>query len=261
MARTVDVLEEDHGRRWRKMPALRDTPKMNSSYSASRAVDGKYYEVATPRSVAERTMVRARDRIYDDFIRLCRPTSEETILDVGVSDVVGDGANVLERRYPYQQRLTAVGLGAAEEFRATFPGVTYQQVVANESLPFPDNSFDIAASNAVLEHVGSQENQCRFVRELMRIGKRVFITVPHRLFPIEHHTGIPFLHWTDSGFALMCKLLGKEDWGLSENLILMSRRRLRASCAADAGVTIGTTGIRLGPWSSNLYLYWNGNQA
>lgn len=234
---------------------------MNSSHSASRTVDGKYYEVATPRSFAERLMVLARDRIYGDFIRLCRPAAQETILDVGVSDVIGDGANVLERRYPHQQRLTAVGLGAAEEFRATFPGVTYRQVVANESLPFPDKSFDIAISNAVLEHVGSPENQRRFVGELMRIGKRIFITVPHRLFPVEHHTGVPLLHWTDSGFALMCKLLGKEDWARPENLILMSRRRLRATCPPDVRVTIGTTGIPLGLWSSNLYLYWDGKQA
>lgn len=233
---------------------------MNSSHPAFGTVDSKYYEVATPRSFAERLMVRARDRIYDDFIRLCHPTSEETILDVGVSDVIGDGANVLERRYPYQQRLTAVGLGPAEEFRGTFPEVSYRQVVANEPLPFPDKSFDIVTSNAVLEHVGSPENQRRFVGELMRIGKRVFITVPHRLFPVEHHTGIPFLHWTDPGFALMCKLLGKEDWARPENLILMSRKRLRASCP-DARATIGATGIPLGPWSSNLYLYWLGKQA
>jgi len=234
---------------------------MNSDRSSSRIVDSKYYEVATPRSFAERLMVLARDRIYDDFIRLCHPTSEETILDVGVSDVISDGANVLERRYPNQQRLTAVGLGTAREFRATFPGVTYRQVAADEALPFSDKSFDIAASNAVLEHVGSPANQRRFVGELMRVGKRIFITVPHRLFPVEHHTGVPFLHWTDSGFALLCKLLGKEDWSRPENLILMSRRRLRASCPLDARITIGTTGIPLGPWSSNLYLYWDGQQA
>lgn len=234
---------------------------MNSNHSLSRIVDARYYEVATPRSFAERLMILARDRIYDDFIRLCHPTSEDTILDVGVSDVISEGANVLERRYPNQQRLTAVGLGAAEEFCATFPGVTYRQVTANESLPFPDKSFDIAASNAVLEHVGSPENQRRFVAELMRVGKRVFITVPHRLFPVEHHTGVPFLHWMDFSFAQICKLLGKEDWSRPENLILMSRRRLRASSPLGARITIGSTGIPLGLWSSNLYLYWDGNQA
>jgi SAM-dependent methyltransferase len=230
-------------------------PPLTTSDPSPGAVDGKYYEVATPRSFAERLTKLARDRIYDDFIRICRPEPDETILDVGVSDVIGDAANVIERRYPYPRRLTAAGLGLADEFRAAFPEVNYQRITANEPLPFPDGAFDIATSNAVLEHVGSAENQGRFVGELMRVGRRVFITVPNRFFPLEHHTGIPFLHWTDSSFALTCRLLGKEAWARSETLILMSRPRLRAACPPGARVEIGRTGVKLGPLSANLYLY------
>ena len=218
-------------------------------------VDGKYYEVATPNSLAERLVIRARDRIYSDFLRLCQPRPEETILDVGVSDVVGDAANVLERCYPYPDRITAVGLGTAEDFRAAFPLVTYRQVEPNEPLPFADKSFDVATSNAVLEHVGSPQSQHRFVAELMRVARRVFLTVPHRFFPVEHHTAVPLLHWTDTGFALACRLLGKQDWSNPENLILMSRRRLRAVCPRGVRAEIGTTGVPLGPFSGNLYLY------
>ncbi len=94
---------------------------MTTSQTTSGAVDRKYYEVATPASFAERLVIKARDRIYDDFIRICRPSPQATILDIGVSDVIGDAANVLERRYPHLTNVTAVGLGTAEEFRATFP--------------------------------------------------------------------------------------------------------------------------------------------
>lgn len=218
-------------------------------------VDRKYYEVAPPDSVGERLMIRARDRIYDDFMRICRPQPEETILDVGVSDVTGNAANLLERRYPHQERLTAAGLGTAEEFQAAFPRIRYQQIVANEPLPFADGQFDIATCNAVLEHVGSQENQRRFVSELLRVGCRVFLTVPHRYFPVEHHTAIPFLHWTDPTFALACRLTGKQKWSRVEHLILMSRRRLRVACPPGITPQIGPTGILLGPCSANLYLY------
>ncbi len=221
-------------------------------------MDTKYYEVATPKSSAERLAIQARNRIYSDFVLKCRPRREETILDVGVSDVTGDAANVLERCYPFPERITAVGLGTAEDFRAAFSRVTYRQIVANKPLPFADGSFDIATSNAVLEHVGSPESQCRFIAELIRVGGRVFLTVPNRFFPIEHHTAIPLLHWTDAGFALACRLLGKQDWSRPENLILMSRRRLRATCPSGARVEIGTTGVLLGPCSSNLYLYADG---
>lgn len=231
---------------------------MASVQSSRGAADDKYYEVATPGSLAARLTIQARSRIYEDFTRICRPTPEETILDAGVSDVITDAANALEQHYSHQERITAVGLGTAEEFRAKFPRVSYRQVPAGECLPFPDKSFDIATSNAVLEHVGSVVNQRRVVAELMRVARRIFITVPNRFFPIEHHTAIPFLHWTDASFALACRLTGKKDWSRPENLILMSRWRLRASCPMDTRVEIGTTGLALGPFSSNLYLYWEG---
>ena len=194
----------------------------------SNQVDRHYYEVATPGSISEKLAVIARDKIYTDFLKFCRPSASDKILDVGVSDVVGDAANVLERRYSPQCNITAVGLGRGDAFKASFPQIQYRQVVANDALPFDDGSFDIVTSNAVLEHVGSVENQRFLISELLRVGGCVFVTVPHRFFPIEHHTAIPFLHWFDSSFTLACRLFDKEKWASPENLILMSQQRLRA---------------------------------
>jgi hypothetical protein len=220
-------------------------------------VDTKYYEVATPRSLSERLVIRARDRIYADFMRICVPGAQDSVLDVGVSDVVGDAANVLERRYPHRHRITAVGLGSGEDFAAAYPDVAYRQIEANRPLPFADDEIDIVTSNAVLEHVGSPENQRRFVAELMRVGRRGFLTVPNRFFPVEHHTGIPLLHWMDRSFAIACRLVGKPQWSRPDTLILMSRARLRAACPPGVPVRIGSTGLLLGPFSANLYLYWD----
>ena len=89
------------------------------------------------------------------MIRHCRPGRDDTILDVGVSDVVNDAANMLERKYPHPERITAAGLGEGDAFRAAYPKVTYRRIEANRPLPFADKAFDIAVSNAVLEHVGS----------------------------------------------------------------------------------------------------------
>ncbi len=221
-------------------------------------VDSRYYEVAAPGSISERLAIIARDIIYDDFMRLCSPISSDKILDVGVSGVVCDAANVIERRYTHRERITAVGIGRGDEFIASFPQVKYQQIAVNEALPFVDRSFDVVTSNAVLEHVGSIENQRFFISELMRVGGRVFITVPNRFFPVEHHTAIPFLHWFDATFTAVCQLSGKEKWSRPENLILMSRQRLKDVCPAGGVVKIGATGIRLGPFSSNLYLFAHG---
>src|SRR5206468_11480186 len=116
-------------------------------------VDDKYYQVVAPRSMAERLTIAARDRIYADFLERCRPAAADTILDVGVSDVVNEASNVLERKYPHPDRITAVGLGVGAEFRGAFPRVAYRRIEANWPLPFADKAFDIAVSNAVLEHV------------------------------------------------------------------------------------------------------------
>ena len=90
--------------------------------------DGQYYEVATPGSLSEKLVAVARDRIYADFLRLCEPDASDTILDVGVSDVVGDAANVIERRYSVQNKITAVGLGPGDAFKVSFPKIHYRQM-------------------------------------------------------------------------------------------------------------------------------------
>jgi hypothetical protein len=216
-------------------------------------VDGKYYEAVPPRSLGERLTIAARDRIYDDFIRCCRPAPDDTILDVGVSDVVNDAANMLERKYPHPDRITAAGLGEGDAFRAAFPQTAYRRITPDQPLPFADKAFAISTANAVLEHVGSPVRQARFVAEMIRVARKVFVTVPHRYFPVEHHTAIPFLHFWDATFAPACRALGKSEWADEANLILMSKARLRALGPANAAVDY--TGLRLGPLSSNLLLF------
>jgi hypothetical protein len=200
-------------------------------------------------------MVMARDKIYDDFVRVSSPEADDTILDIGVSDVINDAANVLERRYPFPRKITAVGLSPGDDFKAEFPSVTYRQVRQESPLPFGNGAFDIVTSNAVLEHAGSPENQRRMLGEMVRVGRRVFLTVPSRFFPVEHHTAIPLLHWTDLSFSMACRAFGKQEWARPENLILMSRRSLEAVCPAGVSAKIAFTGICLGPFSSNLYMY------
>jgi ubiquinone/menaquinone biosynthesis C-methylase UbiE len=218
-------------------------------------IDGKYYEAVKRGGISERALILARDRIYWDLIALTKLVSGQKVIDVGVSDVISDGANLLERKYPHPSDITACGLGAAGDFISAFPDVTYVQIEANHPLPFPDGMFDIATSNAVLEHVGSERAQFEFVRELDRVARKVFISVPNSLFPIEHHTGLPVVHYSATLFKYACRLFGKNGWADEKNLILMSKSRLRRLAPSGRHVVLGETGIRLGPFSSNLYLF------
>ncbi|MGY3461030.1 ubiquinone/menaquinone biosynthesis C-methylase UbiE [Bradyrhizobium sp. LM3.4] len=139
------------------------------------------------------------------------------------------------------------------------------QIEPNTRLPFDDNAFDVATSNAVLEHAGSHGKQVLLVKELCRVARRVFITVPNRFFPVEHHTAIPLAHYLDGTFRIACRIAGKSEWTDEQNLILMTRKRLlglaalvaRSEIVKSAGAksaAVGYTGLSLGPLSSNLYL-------
>ncbi|MDP4013344.1 MAG: methyltransferase domain-containing protein [Candidatus Nanopelagicales bacterium] len=69
----------------------------------------------------------------------------------------------------------------------------YQQCDAL-ALPFRDDEFDLVYSNAVIEHVGRQAEQAKYVSEHSRVGRAWIITTPNRLFPIESHTMTMFRH-------------------------------------------------------------------
>jgi hypothetical protein len=149
--------------------------------------------------------LRSRRRKMSLFHELIQPTSETTVVDVGVADTpFGEGSgqavthNFFEALYPWPERITAVGNVPLENFARAFPQIPH--VVADgRELPFADGEFDVAFSNAVVEHVGGREDQERFARELCRVSKRVFVTTPNRLFPVDPHTLLPFLHWLPDG--------------------------------------------------------------
>jgi hypothetical protein len=224
----------------------------------SALVDEKYYRQTPEESLAERLMMLARDRIYKDFIERMKPLPFDRILDVGVSDVISNGANVLERRYPQPQNITACGLGVGVEFCAAFPRIKYVQIEPNVRLPFENRSFPIATANAVLEHVGSFENQAFFVQELCRVAERVYISVPNKFFPIEHHTALPLVHFEKRAFKVACAAAGKSEWTDEKNLILITRKMLwRLAAPLGRSAAVGYTGVKLGPLSSNLFLALN----
>ena len=65
-------------------------------------------------------------------------------------------------------------------------------------LPFADQSFDLAFSNSVIEHVGVEANQIQFADEIRRVGKRYWVQTPNRRFPVEQHVWTPFIHFLPS---------------------------------------------------------------
>ncbi len=149
-----------------------------------------------------RISLRSRERKLRLFLELFHPGPETTVVDVGVTDApfgAGSSDNFFEALYPWPERVTAVGHTELARFAAAFPVVTVVRADGRE-LPFADREFELGFSNAVVEHVGGgREGQRRFVAELCRVADQVFVTTPNRLFPVDPHSLLPFVHWLPDG--------------------------------------------------------------
>ena len=177
--------------------------------------------------LADAISLRSRRRKLALFLEVMGPTPATTVLDVGVDEVsLGDAGgqsgctthNLLEERYPWPERLTALGLHDGARFRERYPQIAYVQGDAC-ALPFADGAFDVVHSNAVIEHVGGRERQEAFVREALRVGRRVFVTTPNRWFPIEVHTRLPLVHWLPEGPAGRAYDLAGKSWARENRLL------------------------------------------
>ena len=62
-------------------------------------------------------------------------------------------------------------------------------------LVYPDNRFDIAYSNSVIEHVGDWDKKVAFAREVARAAPYYYVQTPYRWFFVEPHLIAPFIHF------------------------------------------------------------------
>lgn len=169
---------------------------------------------------------RSRGRRHETFMRLMNPREQDRVLDVGVNDTTWRASNFLEARYPWPSQITAVAPAPVPAFGAAFPEV--RLVVADgRALPFSDGEFDIGFSNAVIEHVGSREQQRQFVIEMARTCRRTFICTPNARFPIDPHSLLPFAHWLPRRWwHALLRATGNERWASEQMLNPLSARDL-----------------------------------
>jgi hypothetical protein len=70
---------------------------------------------------------------------------------------------------------------------------------------FQSNSFDLAFSNSVIEHVGDEHKRAAFAGEIRRLAARYWVQTPSKYFPIEAHTGMPFWWYYPEGLRSTLK--------------------------------------------------------
>jgi SAM-dependent methyltransferase len=167
---------------------------------------------------ASRTHLHCRRARWQTYCTEFPPEQGQSILDIGVSPLVDlPGENHFLRSYPFPDRVTTVSSDSnLDPVRTAFPEVTVLTADGLD-LPFGDRSFDIAHSNAVIEHVGPRDAQVRFLAETIRVGHAGFVSTPDRWFPLDSHTNLPVLHWLPRrAFLATLRRLGRlapgEEW-------------------------------------------------
>lgn len=70
----------------------------------------------------------------------------------------------------------------------------YVEGDACDVIDFEPGQFDLVFSNSVIEHVGPEERQQGFAREVRRLGRSYWVQTPSKWFPVEAHSGMP-LWW------------------------------------------------------------------
>jgi len=205
--------------------------------------------------LAARASLWNRRRKLALFLETMRPGPETRVVDVGVGDTgfgtepgVAASHNFFEALYPWPERITAVSDVPLPNFAREFPLVRTVTASGTE-LPFEDDAFDVAFSNAVVEHVGARDQQRRFIAELCRVAPRVFLSTPNRWFPLETHTLVPLVHWLPRGQAdRAMHALRRRNW---ERVELLGKRELLALFpptvsvrAIEARITISVAAAR-----------------
>jgi len=117
---------------------------------------------------------------------------ELSICDLGGSEHFWDKLNIGVSR----SKITIYNVSADETQPVGDTGAERCQFVLYDGsrVPVKDGAFDLCICNSVIEHVPPEQRE-GFVREIKRIGHRIFVQTPAFEFPFEPHFLLPFLHW------------------------------------------------------------------
>ncbi len=174
-------------------------------------------------SLFQKFSLISRERKLALFHRLMQPTPAMRVLDLG-AQIDPDGADGRQfiDRYPWKEAVSALNIMPehVQRIRERYPDID-ARVGDARALPWPDKFFDIIWCNAVIEHVGGLEDQRQMAREILRVGRRWFVTTPNRWYPFEFHLRLPLVTWLPwHGYRRCARILcynhvcGRYMWGL-----------------------------------------------
>ena len=174
---------------------------------------------------------RRKAALITDFIE--RKAIKTAVVIGAVGSASQRNESIVEKALEGADVVAALDIMVAE--------VPWPYVVGDgRSLPFKDGAVDLLVSNAVIEHVGQESDQRRFMDEHVRVGRTWVVTTPNRWFPVEADTSVVFRHWSPKWRSTR----------QAEFTRLLSLREFRRLLPRDAVV--------LGHWWSPTFMAFSG---
>jgi hypothetical protein len=177
-------------------------------------------------SVQIRASLRVRRQIFDWFVEKIGGTEGKVFLDHGSTPDTerGDSNCFIRFLHEAHARVYAASPEDVKKLERIFPGIT----VENWPLePTKMEKIDYLISSAVIEHVGSEEDQINFIANLFRFHAGVLLTTPNRSHWLEFHTKLPLIHWLPRPLhRVILNILGQSDWARESHLRVISKNEL-----------------------------------
>ena len=145
---------------------------------------------------------------FDFFIKEMDLNKDMKILDLGG----GDGTYMDRFKTKLKDyEITIADIDKVALRRAADKGYKTVEMDGSNYFPFENKQFDCIFCNSVIEHVTINKDDCWneksgqnfkrksveaqsiFASEILRCSKKYFVQTPHKYFPIEQHTWVPFM--------------------------------------------------------------------
>jgi hypothetical protein len=146
-----------------------------------------------PRSLRRRLRLKRIKPLLDMIASTYREKGSVSVVDIGGTERYW---SILPQAFLDEHK---VGITIVNLPGASLPEAhgRYRFVCADgcDLSPFRDQSFDIAHSNSVVEHVGDWPRMKAFASETKRVARQYFVQTPNFWFPVEPHCMTPLIHW------------------------------------------------------------------
>ena len=218
-------------------------------------MSNNYHQGIAKFKISTFLLKKIRQEMFNFFLKKFEISEDVKIADYGSSKQESEDSNFFIKQYPYKENITSLSIFDNRSLSKHFPNIVIKIIKKDEKLQFEDNYFDILVCNAVLEHFSSKEILLKNIKEMSRVSKNLFITLPNYLFPIEHHTCIPLLHYLPKKiFRLFIKKIGFDFYSKKENLNFYSKKSIKKllNKGTNENFKFYHTGLKLGLFSSNI---------